>query len=109
MSAYEAFQHASTTDRQQALSELRRTRCTSPTRCNDRDACTTYATALVRATDLTARAHALGPVDAGGNAAATSNELAVIVQGAEEALRKAEDAEAKCQHALVRLYDASRR
>ena len=104
--AYRAFQEASVTDRPAALAELTKARCDDAPTCADRDACVDYAKALVRAADLTRRARALAPEDAGGNGAATPDELAVIVSGADDAVKKTEALEPKCRVALERLYAA---
>jgi hypothetical protein len=105
LSAYEAFQNASPTDRRAALDALAHATCRDPESCADRDACAGYGAALVRATELTSKARSLSPVDAGGNGAATAEELAIIVAGAEEAVNEAERVEPTCSAALQRLAD----
>jgi hypothetical protein len=105
LSAYEAFQNAVPSDRRAALAALASAKCRDATVCADRDACATYATALVRASELTAKARSLAPEDAGGNGAATMKELGIIVAGAEEAIGEAEQAEKACTAALERLSE----
>ena len=101
--AFDAFEQASESDKHDALDSLRRARCDEPQSCADRDVCARYADAIVRASDLSAKAHELGPEDAGGNGAATPTERARIIQGAQDALEEAQSAEPKCHEALERL------
>lgn len=103
--AYEAFQGAAPSDRRAALDALAHAQCRDPGVCADRDACATYGAALVRASELTGKARSLGPTDAGGNGAATLEELTIIVSGAEDAVLEAERAEPGCSEALQRLAD----
>jgi hypothetical protein len=105
LQAYEAFQGAVPSDRRAALDALANARCRDPIACADRDACASYGAALVRANELTGKARAFGPSDAGGNGAATLDELAIIVGGAEDAVNDAERAEPACSAALQRLAD----
>lgn len=105
LSAYEAFQNAVPSDRRAALEALANARCRDAAVCSDRDACASYATALVRASELTGKAKSLAPEDAGGNGAATMRELGIIVAGAEEAIGEAERAETACTAALERLAE----
>lgn len=106
--AYRAFQEASETDRPQALAALEKARCDDKATCADRDACVEYGRALMRAADLSKRARALAPEDAGGSGAATPEEMGVIMAGAEAAVKKAESIEPQCRAALDRLYAAGR-
>jgi len=101
--AYEEFQSASLADRPAALNALENAPCVNET-CRDRDACANYARNLVHAQTLIQKARELGPVDAGGNGAATAAELAVIIDGADDATRAAGDAEPACRAAISRLY-----
>ncbi len=105
LSAYEAFQNAVPSDRRAALEALANAKCRDAAVCADRDACASYATAMVRANELTAKAKSLAPEDAGGNGAATMKELAIIVAGAEDAIGDAERAEPSCTSALERLSE----
>lgn len=105
--AYEDFQSASKTDRPAALQALENAPCIAEA-CRDRDACAKYGRNLVRAQTLIQKARELGPVDAGGNGAATETELAVIVDGADDATRAAADAEPACRAAISRLYSMIR-
>lgn len=104
--AYEAFQGASATDRPAALASLEQLGCARL--CGERDACATYAKHLLRAQQLVQKARELGPEDAGGNGAASETELAIIVEGADEASKKASAAEPTCRTALERLYALGR-
>ena len=101
--AYQEFQKAAPADRRPALAALAAAPCHEASICADRDACAAYGVALVRASELAAKARSLSPADAGGNGAATLEELAVIIAGAEEAVTEAERAEAGCTSALDRL------
>ncbi len=103
--AYQEFQKAAPADRRPALAALAAAPCHEASICADRDACAAYGVALVRASELAAKARALGPADAGGNGAATIEERAVIIAGAEEAITEAERAEAGCTTALDRLAE----
>jgi hypothetical protein len=105
--AYEDFQSASLTDRPAALQALENAPCVNET-CADRDACAKYARSLLRGQTLIQKARELGPVDAGGNGAATNTELAVIVDGADDATHAAADAEPACRAAIGRLYSLIR-
>lgn len=103
--AFEAFEQASTDDRLPALESLRSAKCEEPSTCADRDVCVEYGAALMRARELTDKARAFGPEDAGGNGVATPTERTRILQGAEEALDLAESLSPKCQDALRRLHE----
>jgi hypothetical protein len=105
--AYEAFQGASATDRPAALTSLQQLGCKKL--CAERDACASYAKHLLRAQQLVQKAHELGPEDAGGNGAASETELAIIVEGADDASKKATAAEPTCRTALERLYALGRK
>jgi hypothetical protein len=105
--AYEEFQSAQASDRPAALKALESAPCMNET-CRHRDACAKYARNLLRGQSLIQKAHELGPVDAGGNGAATETELAVIVDGADDATHAAADAEPACRAALTRLYALTR-
>jgi hypothetical protein len=108
--AWQEFQrNEATADRSAIVAAMKALPCDSPTLCADRDACIVYATAVMRATDLTRRARALAPEDAGGNGAATQEELSIIVSGAEDAVKSAERLERACKEALTRLYTRARR
>jgi len=104
--AYEAFQGASPSDRPAALKSLEQATCT--TLCAERDACATYASHLLRAQQLVQKVRELGPEDAGGNGAASPSELAIIVEGADDASKKASAAEPTCSTALERLFALGR-
>jgi hypothetical protein len=67
-----------------------------------------YASAVADAAKLAERARALGPVDAGGNGAATPTERAVIVSAADDAVKRAEAAKGACDAAIGRLYARAR-
>jgi hypothetical protein len=105
-SAYEAFEKAAPADRPAALEALRAAPGRTAAARTARDACAAYASALLAATTLARQAHALGPEDAGGNGAATAEEHARMVVGADEALGEAEKAQASCKTAMKPLYDA---
>ena len=91
------------TDRPAALQALENAACLKDT-CADRDLCAKYARNLSRAQTLIQKARELRPVDAGGNGAATANELALIVDGADDASHAAAEAEPACRAAIGRLY-----
>jgi hypothetical protein len=105
---FEDFQTADRSDRAAALEALAAAPCREPTLCAHRDACARYGADLMRAQELAGKARALGPVDAGGNGAATKDELAIIVAGAEEATARATRAHELCSAALDQLYARAR-
>lgn len=107
--AFEDFQGASAADRPAALQALEAVACGDAPTCSDKGACLAYAKALVYAQTLVRKAHELGPVDAGGNGAATPKELAIIVAGADDATKVVESAEPRCREALDRLYTRARK
>jgi hypothetical protein len=109
LSAWEAFESAAPADREAALDALEHARCSEASTCADRDACTTYATALVHASEYTAKARTFAPVDAGGNGAATKSELVIMVAAADEAIDTAKRTEPACTEAIRRLHDRRRR
>ena len=101
--AFEAFQKAGTNDKKAALDSLRAAPCAEAETCHDRDACVAYATALVRSRELAGKARVLGPVDAGGNGAATPSERALFIASAEDALQLALRSQSTCEMGLRRL------
>jgi hypothetical protein len=106
--AFEAYANAPPADRAAALDAFALAHCTRSDDCGDRDACVVYARALADASRLADRARAVGPVDAGGNGAATPAEVATIVAGAEDALKKSESGKPACDAAIGRLYARAR-
>ena len=106
--AYEAVTSTSLSERSIAIDSFKVAQCKVAQNCADRDACVTYATALLRAQTLADKARALSATDAGGNGAATKSELTLIVDGADQALKSAEKAEPDCTKALHALYARAR-
>jgi hypothetical protein len=103
--AFDDFENASPSDRRAALEALKNAPCTAdPADCVDRDACAHYASSLQNATELAAKAKALGPEDGGGSGAATPTELAIIVVAADDAIKEAEASREPCLEALDRLH-----
>jgi hypothetical protein len=103
--AFEDFEGASPSDRRAALESLKSAPCAAdPADCADRDACVHYASALQNATELMAKARALGPEDAGGSGAASPEEYVTIVSAADDAVKTAEAARPACLEALDRLH-----
>jgi hypothetical protein len=103
--AFEAFEGAAPSDKRAALDALAHAPCSAdPLDCTDRDACVHYASALQNANELSAKAKALGPEDAGGSGAATEQEYVVIVTAADDAVKTAEAARPQCLEALDRLH-----
>lgn len=102
LTAYRAFEEAQGDDRKPALAALSAVPCGGAV-CAARDACVRYGSALVQARNLVDKAKTLGPVDAGGNGAATPSALAVIVGAADDATKEAATAEPACEKALTEL------
>lgn len=102
--AFEDFENAQPSDRTAALEALKNQPCRDPADCADRDVCVRYATSMQQATVLASKAKSLGPEDAGGNGAATPQELATIVAAADDALKNAEATRQTCLQALDRLH-----
>ncbi|MBL8721431.1 MAG: hypothetical protein JNL79_35920 [Myxococcales bacterium] len=102
LTAYRAFEEAQGDDRKPALAALSAVPCAGAV-CAARDACVRYGSALVQARNLVDKAKTLGPVDAGGNGAATPSALAVIVGAADDATKEAAAAEPACEKAITEL------
>jgi hypothetical protein len=103
-SAYEAFQRASLSERPSALASLRAVKASDPQVIAARDVCATYAAALTRQGELSAKAREYAPEDSGGNGALTPEGRTRVIRAAEEALEEAEAAQPKCKEALSPLW-----